>query len=207
MNFIQSLDETLFRFINHTLSNPVLGTPNHTGLMQFLTWTEPFIACLILVMIGIIWKGGQRERIFLGFVLLTLAVGDGLVCNGLKQVIGRPRPSAVMSDAISLTGPGSSGSMPSAHTANCFSVAAVAVLFYHRAIWFMLPIASLVGFSRIYIGAHYPSDVAVGALLGITYSVVISIGLNGLWRGLGPRFFPLWWTRWPSLVTPWHGTK
>ena len=130
-----------------------------------------------------------------------------MVCNELKQFIGRPRPPAVMSDAISLTGLGLTGSMPSAHAANCFSASTVAVLFYHRSIWFMLPIALLIGFSRIYVGAHYPSDVAVGALLGITYSVLISIGLNGLWRWMGRRWFPLWWSRWPSLIPPWHATK
>jgi hypothetical protein len=66
----------------------------------------------------------------------------------------------------------------------------------------MLPIAFAVGFSRIYNGVHYPSDVLAGAILGAGYAAAIAWGLDGLWRWIGTTWFPLWWSKWPSLLTP-----
>ncbi|MBI3192459.1 MAG: phosphatase PAP2 family protein, partial [Pedosphaera parvula] len=193
MDWLQSLDVALFRLLNHGLSNPVFD-----GSMPFFSWNPFFIPMLALVVAGLIWKGGVRGRVTVLAMLLVVALGDGLICNTLKHTFGRARPFFDLADAHVLVGRTSSGSMPSAHAANWFSAATVAFLFYRRSLWFILPLAGLISFSRIYNGVHYPSDVLVGAILGISYAAGILWGLDKVWRTWGRRSFPIWFERLPS---------
>jgi hypothetical protein len=75
-------------------------------------------------------------------------------------------------------------------------------IYYRRSVWFMLPAAVVVGFSRIYNGVHYPSDVLVGAILGAGYAAAGVWSLNALWQWAGQKWFPLWWKTLPSLMAP-----
>src|SRR5205085_2379216 len=93
-----------------------------------------------------------------------------------------------------------SGSMPSGHTTNWFAAAMVAWIYHRRSIRFMLPVACIVGFSRIYNGVHYPGDVIVGAVVGAGYGVAIVIAVDAVWRFVARRWFPLWWNALPSLL-------
>ena len=68
-------------------------------------------------------------------------------------------------------------SMPSAHAANWFAMTMVMFLFYRRSLWFMLPMALAVSFSRVYNGVHYPSDVLAGMILGAGYAAARSGGV------------------------------
>jgi hypothetical protein len=76
------------------------------------------------------------------------------------------------------------------------------LIYYRRSIFLMLPLALLVSLSRVYNGVHYPSDVAVGALLGAAYGAAGVWALNALWQSLGRRWFPLWWKKLPALLPP-----
>jgi 4-amino-4-deoxy-L-arabinose transferase-like glycosyltransferase len=93
-------------------------------------------------------------------------------------------------------------SMPSSHAANWFGALMVAFIYYRRSLWFMLPCALVVSFSRIYNGVHYPSDVLAGAILGAGYAAATAWSLNALWQWAGRKWFPLWWKRFPSLLDP-----
>ena len=125
-----------------------------------------------------------------------------LVINTIKHAVGRPRPFLGLSDVHLLVGKGSSGSMPSSHASSWFAAAFLGYVYYRRSWLFLLPLALTIGFSRIYLGVHYPSDVLAGAILGMGYAAVGLITANALWRRVGADWFPGWWAQMPSLLNP-----
>jgi len=95
--------------------------------------------------------------------------------------------------------PGGS-SFPSAHTADNFVAAAVIAMFYRRWGWIYGLMAALVGYSRMYTGVHWPSDVIFSVFLGLGIGVLGTLGIDWLWRRWGGRIFPKWHERHPSLL-------
>ena len=197
MAWLQSLDVALFRFINQTLSNPLFD-----WLMPFLSGNRVFGPALVLIAAGLIWKWRARGALCVGFLALTVALGDPLISNMLKHAVERPRPPVDLPDVMLRVGLTESFSMPSSHAANWFGGAMVAFIFFRRSWRFMFPLAAAVGFSRIYNGVHYPSDVLAGAALGAGYAAGGVWSANALWQWLGPKWFPLWWPRLPNLLDP-----
>jgi undecaprenyl-diphosphatase len=105
-----------------------------------------------------------------GLMLLArLAIAFSLELSGyvlLKKSTSRPRPFVTLPEVVRLVVPPDEFSFPSGHTAAAFlmltALAGVSALF-------IVPLgllAVLIGMSRVYLGVHYPSDVAAGALLG-----------------------------------------
>ena len=195
MAALQSIDTAGFRFINGTLQNPFFD-----WFMPLLAGGTWFITLVLLMGAVLAWKGGTRGRICVLMLALAVGLNDGYVCNPIKHGFKRVRPCAALEDARKLVGCGKSGSMPSSHASNCTAATMVLWLFYRRSLRFALPVTLLVGFSRSYLGAHYPGDVLVGMALGAGTAVAVVFGLNWLWQCAGPRWFPKWFARLPNLV-------
>ena len=196
MSWLQSIDTAGFRFVNHTLANPVFDV-----LMPWLSG-NPFFLPVLLIGAGLlVWKGGARGRLCVAMLALLLAAGNG-VFEELKHACARPRPFVDLADARLLVGRGGSFSMPSSHAGNWFLSAAVLFVYYRRSGWAMLPLALAVSFSRVYNGVHYPTDVLAGAALGAGIGFGGVWFLDALWRSLGRRWFPLWWRQLPSWRAP-----
>ena len=221
MHWLQTLDVALFRLVNLRLINPVFDV-----VMPLASGNALFRPLLVLAVILLVWKGRARGAVCVLMLALIVSLGDGLVCNTLKHALGRPRPYAALPDVhrpghsanspdMSPAPPHQDGtppppsysrgeltSMPSSHAANWFAATMILFIYYRRSVWFMLPAAVLVSFSRIYNGVHYPSDVLAGAILGAGYAAAAVWSLNALWQSAGRRCFPLWWGRMPSLLNP-----
>ena len=218
MHWLQTLDVGLFRFINETLSNPVF-----VALMPFASGNRFFFPVVLAAAAMLLWKGGARGRLCLLMLALIVWPGDSFVSNTIKHAVARPRPFVTLAQvrlpasekrdgAVVVTmgtpedntNPESSragyNSMPSSHAANWFAATMIFVVYYRRSWRFMLPLAFIVAFSRVYNGVHYPSDVLAGAILGAGCAAAGMLALDALWQWVGRKWFPLWWEALPSLV-------
>lgn len=119
----------------------------------------------ILLIISLIRKDSGLRRDAL-LILIPVAL-SAIIANILKYTIDLPRPHEIYPFILKLSG-GGSPSFPSGHTADAFAFAVAAALVYRK--WFLiLPCliwATLVGYSRMSLGVHFPSDVLAGALIG-----------------------------------------
>lgn len=197
MSWLQSVDVALFRFINLTLSHPVLD-----AVMPFFAWNQFFVPTAVIVLAGLAWKGGRRGRLFVVLLLFILALGDMLVISTIKHAVARIRPFHDIAEAHLLVGKGHSASMPSSHTSTWFAATLIACVYYRRSVFLMMPVALTIGFSRVYVGVHYPSDVVAGAILGAGYAAAGLWAIHFLWQRVGRTWFYDWWRRMPSLFNP-----
>jgi undecaprenyl-diphosphatase len=100
-------------------------------------------------------------------LLLWTAAGLGLVVSQpLKRACRRRRPTARLAGFTALVENPDHFSFPSGHTTVAWSVAVALGAQSPELAALMLPLAAAIGISRVYLGAHYPLDVAAGALLG-----------------------------------------
>ncbi len=196
MHWLQAIDTGVFRFLNHALANPLFDLA-----MPFLSGNPLFVPALLILISLLLWNGGTRGRLCVLMIVLFVLIANNWAVEHLKNAFARPRPFLQMDDVRLLVGRGGSYSMPSSHAANWFAAVGVVWFYYRRTTWFiLLPLAVLVGFSRIYNGVHYPSDVLAGAVTGALIGAGGVCCLDRFWRWAGQRWFPLWWPRFPSLV-------
>ncbi|MBQ3967223.1 MAG: phosphatase PAP2 family protein, partial [Lachnospiraceae bacterium] len=113
----------------------------------------------------------------LGYCSAIALVLDVLLVNCcIKPIVNRDRPYTMAEYAARgiqlLIKKAHDASFPSGHTAASFA-SAVAILFYNRKIGIpAIILAAIIGFSRLYVAIHFPSDVFVGAIVGILCAII-----------------------------------
>ncbi len=161
-----ALDANLFLKINHL---------PHTRLLNTIFYCLTFI-----------FTGGGAWYVVMGFdslrkrrldgrmireCLLPLIIATSLVEHPVKWAFRRQRPFITIIQAIVIGKKPSSWSFPSGHSATAFAGAWLLSRVWPRQRGLLYTIASLVAFSRVYLGDHYPGDVATGSLLGTLFAI------------------------------------
>ncbi|MEO6847768.1 MAG: phosphatase PAP2 family protein [Chthoniobacterales bacterium] len=215
------MDQSLLLIINREWTNSFLDR-----VMAISSSLHFWMPLLVLIGILVLIFGGFRGRTFLLTFALCILVVDGLCVNFGKRIFPRPRPPEVLTEIrevdlvgkkpafiagflplkIEYSAPGviatGGRSFPSGHTANNFAIAMLLFVFYRRWGWLYFIPATIVAYSRIYVGAHWPSDVLVSAFLGSAVSLLIIITLQAFWKNFGKRFLPSLYSAHPHLISP-----
>lgn len=105
--------------------------------------------------------------------MLSAALVCFILYRWLKSTTTRARPCDQHTLILAAVAPLDRYSFPSGHTLHAVSFSTVAVAYYPRLAWLVLPFTVLVALSRLVLGLHYPSDVLAGALLGGLLAVLI----------------------------------
>lgn len=160
-------------YFDSTLHQWVAQHPNRTARMlmrnvsRYGDWPEHVIAGLLVVAVAAL--RGNKRWVHIGLTMIVACALAGIAARGVKIATGRARPS--VKHELAWNGPRLSpkyNSFPSGHTAA--TTAFFGVLFFanRRLALALLPIPMLIAASRIYVAAHYLSDVICAAILGIS---------------------------------------
>ena len=162
---IERFDQELFLFIN-SLNSPFFDQVMH-AISGKLIWVPLYLA--ILIFLGFKYK--RKFLVILIFIILAATLADQSSVL-VKNIVLRLRPcqQPSLSGMVHLVNGECGGlySFVSSHATNSFDVALLSLLFIRKR-WYTISIllwASIIGYSRIYLGVHFPGDVICGSMLG-----------------------------------------
>ena len=165
---LDALDANLFLAINHLPHNRLLNGFFYTLTLIFTGGTAWY------ALMGAVSMRHQR----LGWRMvretaLPLALAIWLVEYPIKLYFRRHRPFITIVQAIVIGKKPGSWSFPSGHSATAFAGAWLFSQYFRRQRGLLYTLASLVAFSRVYLGDHYPGDVVSGSSLGVLFAMLL----------------------------------
>jgi undecaprenyl-diphosphatase len=169
-------DRSLFRILNEV---PSAVASVLTPLVHLFLPVSIIIAVVLIAGYVVAWNRSVLP-VAAGGVAAGLA---WVLANVAKVIVNRPRPYEVVADAVLRQRPALGTSFPSSHTAVTVAVVIALVPFLPRVLaWVAIAYAVLVGWSRVYLGVHYPLDVLAGAGIGLAVGGVVLLALGVLLR-------------------------
>ncbi len=213
------MDRVVFHIINEKWTSPALDL-----FMAVMSDVEIWKPLLVGTALYLLIFGGFKGRAFIFSVLFALAISDQLLVGPLKSAVDRRRPKQTkpvrmvelqearpefltlfkkptvrFSDQSDRTKSGPS--FPSGHVANNTIIAVMCALFFRRWGWRYFIVAAVVGYSRIYLGAHWPSDVLATAFMAAGEALLVIALLELIWKSAASRWAPAVFARHPRLLS------
>jgi len=163
---LQHLDQQLFLFLN-SLHSSFWDTVMH-AISGRVIWVPLYLAILLYLS----FRYKRKFLIIIPFIILAVTLADQVSVQLFKNIFLRLRPchEPSLAGMVHLVN-GECGGLygfVSSHASNSFNVALLSLMLIKRR-WYTISIitwASVIGYSRIYLGVHYPGDVVFGAMVG-----------------------------------------
>ena len=172
--WIQNVDAGILLWLQETLRGGVLDAP----LKLLTTLGNAGILWIALSAVMLCFPKTRRAGL-----LALAAMGICYLFNDvlIKGLAARPRPFVTVPELWPMVAPPGSWSFPSGHTCSSFAAAGIWLRTLERG-WMKaaaLILAALMGFSRLFVGVHYPSDVLAGMCVGLLGSQLIYWAYRG----------------------------
>jgi undecaprenyl-diphosphatase len=184
---LERLDQHLLLFLNS------LNTPFWDQVMYIISGRVTWIPLYLAILITLAFRYKRKFLVILLMIIIAITLSDQISVMfkyGFQRL--RPCHEPALEGLVHLVKGKCGGSygFVSSHATNAFTVAVLSLLLIKRK-WFtyiMILWALVVGYSRIYLGVHYPGDVICGSLIG----VLIGWGVFKLFELTERKFLPRW---------------
>lgn len=174
LEFLSGLDGNILLFIQDYIRQPWMD-----WFWKLVTTLGDVGFIWIVASVIMLFFKKTRKIAIVSLISLTICICINNVI--LKNIIDRARPFTVVEGLSILVKKPIDSSFPSGHTCASFAVATIYYKYFPKKIGIPCIIfAALIGFSRLYVGVHYPTDVLVGFLLGFLGALIV-YGVGHKW--------------------------
>lgn len=174
LDFILGLDKSLFILVNSQWT--AAWADQFFPFVTDLHKTPFFKTVLVPLILAIfIWRRGLKKGLVIFFFCaLSVGASDGFGNWALKKTVQRPRPAETQNLEVQVRSPFGGYSFVSNHATNMFTFASFATVIFPPAAVPLYSLATLIAYSRVYNGVHFPTDVICGALLGCIFGIMFA---------------------------------
>ncbi|MFI1869865.1 phosphatase PAP2 family protein [Streptomyces jumonjinensis] len=178
------MDSSITRGLYRDIADFADSTPPWVqGLAEL--WTEAGLLLFGALFLAAWWRarGGSTSDIALAVLAPLATVAGYAVSESLKSVFDEERPCRTVTEAaasLAACPPTGDWSFPSNHASIAGAAAVALALAWPGLVWAVAPMALLMGFSRVFVGVHYPHDVMVGMVLGAVVGAGVMVGFARL---------------------------